>query len=337
LTYSRVCVFFIHAFYAKSVFLMSAPHAIDFRNALGQFATGVTVVTTTDADGNPVGVTASSFNSVSLDPPLVLWSLAKTAHSMPAYQNSGGFNVHVLASHQQELSNQFARPSENKFAGVDWENCKGGFPQLPEFAALFRCKTHFQYEGGDHIIFVGEVVDYQSHDFPVLVFHGGKYADAKVKTKPARAPEPGVDLEGGQFTDSFILYLISRAHFQSSYPTRKACYEIGMSEPEYFCLSLLAMNGALPDNEIVNRLEHTGHHPDDEIFARLRRKGWVEGTDDSIAISNGGREVFIKLLAHSKALEEQVLKHFTDEELAGASSFLKKIIDITGSDIPELC
>jgi len=315
---------------------MSAPDAIDFRNALGQFATGVTVVTTTDANGKPVGVTASSFNSVSLDPPLVLWSLAKTSSSMPAYKNSGGFNVHVLASHQQDLSNQFARPSENKFAGVAWKNCESGFPALPEYAAMFRCKTHFQYEGGDHIIFVGEVTDYKSHDLPVLVFHGGKYADAKIKIKPAQPAEPGIDLEGGQFTESFILYLLSRAHFQSSFPTRKACNAIGMSESEYFCLSLLSMSGALPAAEIVSRLEHTGHHPDEEIFARLTRKGWIEGTDDSVSISDTGREVFIKLLAHSKALEEQIMKHFTDDELAGASKFLKKIINITGSDIPAL-
>ena len=312
----------------------SNPH--EFRNALGQFATGVTIVTTTDDKARPVGVTASSFNSVSLDPPLVLWSLAKTAHSMPAYQNSGGFNVHVLASHQSDLSNQFARSSDDKFEGVDWATCSNGFPLLPEYAALFRCKTHFQYEGGDHIIFVGEVIDYQSHDLPVLVFHGGRYADTKKKTAPAKAHEIGVDLNSGQFSDDFLLYLLSRAHFQTSYPTRKACYEIGMSEPEYFCLSLLSMSGALAEDEIIKRLEHTGHHPDAEIFARLLRKGWAEQKEDNIHISKSGRETFIKLLAHSKALEEQLLKHFTDDELAGMSKFLKKLIDITGSDIPEL-
>jgi len=315
---------------------MSEPNPHKFRNALGQFATGVTIVTTIDAEGKPVGVTASSFNSVSLDPPLVLWSLAKTAHSMPAYQNSGGFNVHVLASHQSDLSNQFARSSDDKFEGVDWSPCAQGFPLLTEYAALFRCKTHFQYEGGDHIIFVGEVIDYQSHDLPVLVFHGGRYADAKQKAHPTEPQEPGIDLNSGQFSDDFLLYLLSRAHFQSSYPTRKACRAIGMSEPEYFCLSLLAMSGSLSESEIVNRLEHTGHHPDAEIFARLLRKGWVEPDGNNIHISDSGRETFIKLLAHSKALEEQLLKHFTDDELAGASAFLKKLIDITGSDIPEL-
>jgi len=207
---------------------------------------------------------------------------------------------------------------------------------LPEYAALFRCKTHFQYEGGDHIIFVGEVIDYQSHDLPVLVFHGGRYAYAKQKTAPAEPHEPGIDLASGQFSDDFLLYLLSRAHFQTSYPTRKACYDLSMSEPEYFCLSLLSMSGALSKDDIVNRLEHTGHHPDAEIFARLLRKDWVKQKGNGIHISHSGRETFIKLLAHSKALEEQLLKHFTDDELAGASKFLKKLIDITGSDIPEL-
>lgn len=317
-------------------YIMSEPNPHEFRNALGQFATGVTIVTTIDAAKKPVGVTASSFNSVSLDPPLVLWSLAKTAHSMPAYQNSGGFNVHVLASHQSDLSNQFARPSDDKFKGVEWSPCDEGLPQLAEYAALFRCKTHFQYEGGDHIIFVGEVIDYKTHDLPVLVFHGGRYADAKTKTTPAEPHELGVDLNSGQFSDDFLLYLLSRAHFQTSYPTRKACNAIRMSEPEYFCLSLLAMSGSLSEKDIVYRLEHTGHHPDAEIFARLLRKGWIKPDGKDIHISDSGRETFIKLLAHSKALEEQLLKHFTDDELAGASAFLKKLIDITGSDIPEL-
>lgn len=315
---------------------MSEPTIKEFRNALGQFATGVTIVTTLDDDQNPVGVTASSFNSVSLDPPLVLWSLAKTAQSMAAYQNSGGFNVHVLAAHQSGLSNQFASSGIDKFAGVDWSLCENNRPLLPEFAALFRCKTTYQYEGGDHIIFVGEVVDYQHHDLPVLVFHGGRYADARSKPAPGEGPQPGIDLNSGQFTNDFLLYLLSRAHFQTSYPTRKACQKIGMSEPEYFCLSLLAMSGDLSAPDIISRLEHTGHHPNADIFARLDRKGWIVSNDDQIHISDAGRETFISLLAHSKALEEQLMKHFSDDELASANQFLKKLIDLTGSDIPEL-
>jgi len=315
----------------------NAPDPKEFRNALGQFATGVTVITTRDKGGDAVGVTASSFNSVSLDPPLVLWSLAKSASSLEAYETSGGFNVHVLAAHQSDLSNQFARAGADKFAGVDITDCENGFPLLPECAALFRCRTHFQYEGGDHIIFVGEVIEYEAHPFPVLVFHAGQYADTKNKQAPTLPEEDSVDLDQGQFTENFLLYMISRAHFQSSHPTRQACQKIGMAEPEYFCLSLLSMSGALKPNDIVRRLEHTGHSPDEEIFARLLRKGWVETTNqDALKISDAGQTTFIELLARSKALEDQLSKHFTHEELAQASNFLKKFIDVTGKDIPEL-
>ena len=307
-----------------------------FRNALGQFATGVTIVTTKDQGDKPVGVTASSFNSVSLDPPLVLWSLSKNAYSMPAFQNSGGFNVHVLAAHQTDLSNTFARPGNDKFAHVDWQTCDQDFPVLPEFAALFRCKTHFQYEGGDHIIFVGEVIDYQAKDLPVLVFHGGKYAEAQSKPEKGSDDPPTIDLDTGQFTDSFLLYLVSRAHFQSSHPIRKACADLGMNEKEYFCLALLSMSSALGADEIIHRLEHTGHSPDSDIFAHLESKGWIHQIEDKLQISKKGQRIFIRLLSQSKALEDQIARHFTENELAHATAFLKKLIDITGSDIPDL-
>lgn len=327
---------YLDSFLRTLEIIVSETDPREFRNALGQFATGVTVVTTMAEAGHPVGVTASSFNSVSLDPPLILWSLAKSAKSMPAYQTSGGFNVHILASHQDALSNQFARPSDNKFDGVDWTACESGHPVLPEYAALFRCETQYQYEGGDHVIFVGKVVEFETHNYPVLVFHAGNYADAKVKPKEPETMVPDVDIDAGQYTEDFLLYLISRAHFQSSYPTRKACYAIGMSESEYFCLSLLAMSSALTPAEIVTRLEHTGHHPDEDIFARLHRKGWVLEENNSISISAEGRKIFIKLLAQSKALEEQITKHFTNDEIDGTKAFLKKLITVTGTDIPEL-
>ncbi|WP_321393824.1 flavin reductase family protein [Emcibacter sp.] len=162
---------------------MSQPDTREFRDALGQFATGVTVMTTATEEGKPVGVTASSFNSVSLDPPLVLWSLAKSAASMRVYEKSGGFNVHILAAHQEEISNQFARPGDDKFRDIDWKPCDRGYPVLPEYAALFRCETKFQYEGGDHVIFVGKVMEYETRNSPVLVFHQGAYAELKSGTK----------------------------------------------------------------------------------------------------------------------------------------------------------
>ncbi len=307
---------------------------IELRNALGQFATGVTVVTTIDEQGNPVGVTASSFNSVSLDPPLILWSLSKNALSMPAFKSSGGFNVHVLAAHQQDMSNNFARSQGDKFENIEFATCEQGFPVLEEYAALFRCRTHFEYEGGDHIIFVGEVVEHKANNLPVLIFHGGKYAEAQ--PKPSEEKNEGVDLSKGQFSDDFLLYLISRAHFQTSMPVRTSWAEKGLSDEEYFCISLLSMNGDLSQTDISERLMHTGHAPNQEIFERLERKNIITIDQGILSLTDEGRNIFIELLAQSKSLEEQLTKHFTQNELNTATNVLKKIISITGESIPKL-
>jgi flavin reductase (DIM6/NTAB) family NADH-FMN oxidoreductase RutF len=154
-------------------------HNIDgkaFRNALGSFATGVTVITCLDTDGKPVGATVSSFNSVSLDPPLILWSINKTANSADAFINAKEFVVNVLSSSQVALSNQFARSNEDKFVGVDTENGIGQVPMLVGAVTHFQCQTWASYDGGDHQIIVGEVVAMDTNDDEGLVFYRGDYA-----------------------------------------------------------------------------------------------------------------------------------------------------------------
>lgn len=158
-----------------------------YRNALGQFATGVTIVTTRDADGNAVGVTANSFNSVSLDPPLVLWSLARSARSMAAFEQADDFAVHILASDQEHLSNLFASRVDDKFAGM--EIGTKGPPRIEGCSARLVCATRHMYEGGDHVIMVGEVMDYESEGKPPLVFHGGAYAD-RIAREAQSGPPP---------------------------------------------------------------------------------------------------------------------------------------------------
>ncbi len=169
------------------------PSAIDdisaFRRALGSFATGVTIVTTLDSAGEPVGVTASSFNSVSLDPPLVLWSLARSAHSRDAFIDSGHFAIHILTAAQQELSNLFAKSGADKFGGLDWAPGALDSPVLAEHAAVFECKTRHQYDGGDHVIMVGEVTAFEARDEAPLLFHDGQYAERRMQ--PAELVDDG--------------------------------------------------------------------------------------------------------------------------------------------------
>jgi 3-hydroxy-9,10-secoandrosta-1,3,5(10)-triene-9,17-dione monooxygenase reductase component len=157
---------------------VAANNAMELRRALGSFATGVTIITTRSEDGQPVGLTVNSFNSVSLNPPLVLWSLANSSRSHEAFQKAGYWAVHVLATNQQELSGRFARTGQDKFAGLEWDEGVGGIPLLRDCTARFQCRAAFQYEGGDHLIFVGEVVEFDWTETAPLVFHAGRYAHA---------------------------------------------------------------------------------------------------------------------------------------------------------------
>ncbi len=147
-----------------------------FRSALGLFATGVTIVTARAADGRLVGLTANSFNSVSLSPPLVLWSLARRAGSLPVFAQGSHYAIHILVAEQIELARRFATPEIDRFAGLGLEEGAGGVPLIPGCAAVFECANRSQYEEGDHIIFVGQVerCSHRAGAQP-LIFHGGRY------------------------------------------------------------------------------------------------------------------------------------------------------------------
>jgi flavin reductase (DIM6/NTAB) family NADH-FMN oxidoreductase RutF len=147
----------------------------DFRRALGQFATGVTVVTAKASDGRKLGVTVNSFSSVSLNPPLVLWSLSRQAANFQDFASVTHFAVNVLEAKQHHLSRQFSMPVPDKFAGVDFEEGLAGVPMLSGAIAQFTCRKVRQYDGGDHIILIGEVEHYKYNDGEPLVFHSGRY------------------------------------------------------------------------------------------------------------------------------------------------------------------
>lgn len=148
----------------------------EFRDALGAFATGVTVVTARDASGSPVGVTANSFSSVSLDPPLVLWSIARSSSSFDAFNAAKYFAIHILHSEQEDISNRFASRGDDKFADLDCTDSADGVPLLADYDVRFECSTEHLYEGGDHVIVVGRVHRMDSTNREPLAFYRGKYA-----------------------------------------------------------------------------------------------------------------------------------------------------------------
>ena len=165
---------------------MSAPSAEGraLRDALGQFATGVTVVTTVTAAGEPAGITVNSFTSLSLSPPLVLWNLGQYSANWDAFQDVTHFAIHVLAADQEPLALAFSHPGGDPFAGLQVDKGLGGLPLLSGVLAQFECQVMHRYPGGDHEMLIGEVLDYREFDGEPLLFYRGNFGRFRHHQRP---------------------------------------------------------------------------------------------------------------------------------------------------------
>ena len=171
-----------------SEYLRPAADPRALRDTFGAFLTGVTVVTTHDATGRPVGFTANSFASLSLDPPLLLVCLARTSRNFQTLTNTVGFAVNILAEHQKDISNTFARPVEDRFSGLDWRRGPHGSPILGGVAAWFDCALYEVVDGGDHVILIGRIEAFENGKANGLGYaRGGYFAPALAQKAVAAA------------------------------------------------------------------------------------------------------------------------------------------------------
>lgn len=154
---------------------MDTESELRLRRSLGRFATGVAVVTCCAPDGRACGITANSFSSVSLDPPLVLWNIAKVSNSLRAYLDAEHFAIHVLDADQQHLAEHFARTDHTRYNGIEHRISAQKVPIIPGVLARFDCRTHEIHGGGDHYIIVGEVEAHTAADGAPLLFFAGEY------------------------------------------------------------------------------------------------------------------------------------------------------------------
>jgi len=145
------------------------------RDLMGHFATGVTVVTTLGDDGVPVGLTANSFASVSLDPPLVVWSIGLNAPSLGAFRRHPSFAINIMCEESKDLALNFARPSDDKFADIAWKPGFDGVPVLDDAAVVIQCSTEMRFPGGDHEMYLGRVMEFHRTDKKPLLFHKGAF------------------------------------------------------------------------------------------------------------------------------------------------------------------
>ena len=308
----------------------------EFRRTLGTFTTGVTIITARGADGEPVGVTANSFSSVSLDPPLVLWSLAKSAHSLPVFQEAEYFAIHILAAGQQDLSNRFASRGENKFAGLDLEQGLGGTPLLRDCSARMQCKTVHRYEGGDHIIYVGEVVDLLNTEAPPLAFQAGKYALAARK-----ADETPLIPASSEFTEDFLGYLLWRAYFQFYAEVRKQASISEFSDNEFLLLVTLFHNNWRSADALYNAMSHDSSRGEAaRALSSLLAKGLVEkktGDDgkDLYGLNDAGKEKALSALTAAKSTESAFLEKLGPWESVAFKNLLKGFVVETNPGLPH--
>ena len=298
----------------------------DYRSALGHFATGVTIVTTATPRGTPGGLTVNSFNSVSLDPPLVLWSLSRKARCRPDFLDTEYFAVNVLAADQAELAGRFASKIDDKFAGVDHTAGTGGIPLIDGCAARFQCRVHFRHGGGDHLIFVGEVIGFDESGKLALVFHRGRYT-----TAGAGAAGDGRQARG--FVNDYLLYLLTRASRQLNNEFLQHLREAGLEPRHWRVLATLSDD----DGRTVAELATTTLMPPEVLATELEemeREGLIEQRPSAdgtrVHVTEAGYGRVVNLLAAAKAHEADVLSGIDAEDGRALKRALRRLIEQTG-------
>lgn len=297
----------------------------DFRRALSQFPTGVTVITVRKPDGEHVGVTASSFNSVSVDPALVLWSVDKSAMSAPIFESCEHFAVNVLTDNQVGVSNRFASRGEDKFKDFPYQESANGCALFDCYAAQFECDLWNVYEGGDHLIIVGKVTDYRYKvaEQP-LVFSRGGYAmaDHHLSSVQKSAPTPV-----GGFVGDYMHYFIREIGTRYSaelYP--QLTESTGVTIEEWRVIALLADKESMQVADIVPVVMQP-HGKLCELLEWLSEKGHVEFDGETeVKLTGTGRVVAEKLLSVAKIHEAEVLSVLDNNEVRQLKDLLGKVL-----------
>jgi len=313
------------------------PHLLDegdpaldpraFRRALGQFATGVTVVTTMEG-AEPVAITANSFSSVSLDPPLVSWSLRKVSRNLGAFQHAKHFAINVLAADQIDLSNRFSRSTIDKFGNCEWHPGQSGAPVFKGVAAQFECRLVGEYDGGDHVIFLGQVEHYRCFDRASLLFAQGRYALAL--DHPGAPSDLSIDAAAHP-RDDFFLPLLVRAYSYLSGAFDEHRDAEGLDANQTRVLAFLATRPGA-SAEVIARLTFLGVAAVEDAIAKLVGLGCVAPRPPgALAITRAGIDCLQRITARAHVFEEEHLLGLDPEDVAATRRVLLALANRDGS------
>ena len=294
-----------------------------FRQSLGQFATGVAIVTA-HANGQSVGVTVNSFSSVSLEPPLVLWSIAKTSQSYPVFMDARHFVVHILTAEQMELASRFARSGAEKFVGVESKAGPSGAPMLEGCAAVFECAADARHDAGDHTILIGRVERYQHQDRPLLLFAKGRYGlgieHPDLPTQPAANPTEGAG------KPDMMIGLLRNAMLHYSAAFQRDREEAGLTIDQGRVLLALERQPGIDIDTIARRC-FLGFEEAEITLRTLVHLGYASlRADDTAVLLPAGTERLEGLRKRAFAFETQQFAEIPAHEIAIVKRFLKRII-----------
>ncbi|WP_342640970.1 flavin reductase [Rhodoligotrophos ferricapiens] len=297
-----------------------------FRRSLGEFATGVTVITTT-VDGVSYGLTSNSFASVSLNPPLVLWSIRRESQSFAAFESCSHFAVNVLAHDQIAVSQHFARSGPDKFADLAVSAGAGGAPLLNDVVASFECRRVQTYEGGDHLILLGEVETFRRYERPPLIFAKGRYAVT------AEHPEITALATGGvsrrvNAEGEVLSNLLIRAYSEIAAELEKRRMESGLGLSLMQARLLRAVSTSR-DSTLEALLPELflDFNASANVLGSLVALGLITVDDEKrVSLTAAGETCVQRIVHHARANEAMLLEGITEEELATVTSVLSRIV-----------
>ncbi|ANF81256.1 flavin oxidoreductase [Acinetobacter sp. NCu2D-2] len=297
-----------------------------FRRALGNFATGVTIMTAQNAKGDKVGVTANSFNSVSLDPPLILWSIDKRSSSYEVFAEASHFAVNILAADQIDLSNKFARSKDDKYANVDFELGAGQAPVLKECSAVFECERYNIVEGGDHWIIIGRVVNFQDNGRSPLLYHQGAYSSVLPHPSLNARANNDDEIFPGRLYDNmyYLLTQAVRAYTNDYQPKQLAS---GFRTSEARLLLVLESKTATSKLDLQREVAMPAREIE-QATEILVRKGLMIDTEKCYELTQQGVEAAKMLHQIGENHQQDVFKTYSEEDKILFKKMLKDLIGI---------
>jgi len=297
-----------------------------FRRALGNFATGVTIMTAQNEQGEKVGVTANSFNSVSLDPPLILWSIDKRSTSFNVFAQASHFAVNILSADQIELSNQFARAKEEKYANIDFDLGAGNSPLLKACSAVFECERYDILEGGDHWIILGKVINFQDYGRSPLLYHQGAYSSV--------LPHPRLNIQIEETARTFPVHLYENMYYLLTQAVRTYTNDYqpkqlasGFRTSEARLLLVLDSKTAILKDDLQREVAMPVHELE-QATEVLVQKGLLIDKENTLELTEQGVDRAKMLYKIAESHQAEVLQQYTDADKEKFKVMLKALIGI---------